>query len=104
MLRIVMLAGIILLLSCPASARVWVLHADGSGDAPTIGAAIDSADGGDIIELTDGVYTGPGNRDLYAGEMWYLVRSQSGNPEACIIDVEGSAGEHHRAFTFSADG
>ena len=77
----------------------------GTGDAPTIQAAIDSAAAsGDIIELADGVYAGPGNRDLSAYEKWFVVRSQSGDPSACIIDLEGDPTEPHRGFTFSGDG
>jgi len=102
------LFGLCVLLLCPprpAAATVWTIHPDGTGDAPTIQAAIDSAaDNGDIIELSDGVYTGSGNRDLTGYEKWFVVRSQSGDPSACIIDVEGNSTEHHWGFTFSGDG
>jgi len=78
------------------------LHPDDTGNAPTIQAAIDSvAPGSDIIELTDGVYTSPGNRDLINYEKLFVVRSQSGDPSACIIDVEGDPTEHHWGFVFS---
>jgi hypothetical protein len=82
-----------------------VLHPDGSGDAPTIQAAIDSANfNGDVIELTDGVYTGPGNRDLYTSGKSFLLRSQSGNPAHCVIDLEGTADQWHWGIVYTDDG
>jgi hypothetical protein len=78
----------------------YVVNPDGSGDYPTIQAAIDAAVDGDTIELTDGTFTGSGNRDInYAGKA-ITVRSQSGNPEASIIDCEGSQSDLHRGFDF----
>jgi hypothetical protein len=41
----------------PALARTWHVHADGSGDAPTIRAAMDSAVSGDDVLLAPGTYT-----------------------------------------------
>ncbi len=88
-----------------AEARVWVLQADGTGDAPTIAAAIDSvADAGDVIELVDGTYTGDGNRDLEDAGKLFVLRSQSGNPTACIIDLQGSAADPHWGIIYSDDG
>ncbi len=88
-----------------AEARVWVLHPDGSGELPTIQAAIDTVDfSGDIIELTDGVYTGIGNRDMYNMGKSFLIRSQSGNPADCIIDLQGSPEEWHWGIAFAEDG
>jgi nitrous oxidase accessory protein NosD len=40
----------------PARARTWYVKADGTGDAPTIQAAIDSATGGDIVLVAPGTY------------------------------------------------
>jgi len=48
----------------PAHAATIVVAPDGSGDRPTIQAAIDVAAPGDVIELQDGVFTGAGNRDM----------------------------------------
>ena len=61
---------------------------DGSGDFPTIQDAIDAALDGDAIELTDGVFTGAGNREIdYRGKS-ITVRSQSGDSSACVIDCQ----------------
>ncbi len=96
------ISGLLLaaLLISSASAEIHLVRPDGSGDAPTIQAAVDQAAWGDVIELADGVYTGDGNRDVsYQGKP-ITVRSQSGHPDACIIDVEGTSVEEHRAFDF----
>ncbi len=78
-------------------AASYVISPDGSGDYPTIQAALDAASNGDIIELTDGTFTGEGNRDLdYAGKA-VTVRSQSGDPATCMLDGEYDYG---RGFDF----
>ena len=70
---------------------------DGSGDYVTIQAAINASVNGDVIELCDAIFSGDGNRDVdYLGKA-ITVRSQSGNPQACIIDCGGNP---HRGFYF----
>ena len=105
--RLIFLACFLLFLLpfSSAEARVWVLHPDGSGDAPTIQAAIDSLNfSDDVIELVDGVYTGLGNRDLYNSGKNFLMRSQSGDPTNCIIDLQGTADEWHWGIAYAEDG
>jgi predicted outer membrane repeat protein len=91
------------LLSCAcvsALAETYVISPDGSGDFPTIQAAIDAAADGDIIALTDGTFTGQGNRDIdYIGKA-ITVQSQGGNPEACVIDCQGTETDPHCGFHF----
>ncbi len=87
-------------LAWPALAATYVVNPDGTGDFPTIQAAVDAAVNGDIIELGNGIFRGDGNRDVsYLGKA-ITIRSQGG-PEACIIDCEGSATNPHRAFSFA---
>lgn len=63
--------------------------ADGSGDYPTIAAAVAALPGGSTILLGDGVFSGDGNCGIYlAKSLW--IRSESGNAGACIIDGGGS--------------
>jgi predicted outer membrane repeat protein len=66
-------------------------------DYATIQAAIDAAVNGDIVEVADGQYSGPGNRDLDFGGRAITVRSASGDPDHCLIVLD-SAG--HRGFHF----
>ena len=77
------------------SPRIHVVAADGSGDFPTIQAAIDGARTGDIVELLDGSYVGEGNSDIALDGKALILRSESGDPRSCVIDCGGGQG-----FTF----
>jgi len=70
----------------------------GTGDVPTLQAAVDAASNGDLIELADGSYSGPGNRDVVVTGKAVLLFSASGNPEQCTIDCENQG----RAFHFES--
>ncbi len=83
-----------------AGATTYLVSPDGTGDFPTIQAAIDAAVAGDIVELTDGTFAGDGNRDLDFLGKAITVRSASGDPQTCILDCGGSATDPHRAFRF----
>ena len=57
-MRLVVLVGSwILFVSTTAHSTTWHITPEGSGDAPTIQSAIDSAAPGDTVELSCGVYT-----------------------------------------------
>ncbi|MBD3236468.1 MAG: hypothetical protein GF330_07180 [Candidatus Eisenbacteria bacterium] len=101
--RILGILAALLLLATPASlATTYVVHADGTGDFPTIQAAIDAAGAGDVIELSDGTFTSAGNRDVdFAGKA-LEVRSQSGTPFACVIDCAAGPADPHRGFVFQS--
>ncbi len=90
---------ILIALAATCSAATITVHADGSGDYPTIQAAIDAAIEGDIIELTPGAYTGPGNRDIDFLGKAITVRSENG-PNNCFIFCFGTEAEPHRGFYF----
>jgi hypothetical protein len=79
-----------------------ILNAEGTGDYPTIQAAVQAAAGGETIKLQDGVYTGDGNRDVSFQGKAVTVRSQSRDPSACVIDAQGTPLGPHRAFLFIA--
>jgi len=97
-----LLALVALLPQGAMAGNTYVVQPDGLGDYPTIQAAIAAATDGDIIELTDGTFTGDGNRDIMVPSRGITIRSQSGDPTNCIIDCEGSARAEHRGFYFEA--
>jgi len=78
------------------------VYSDGSGDFPTISAAIEVAEDGDIIILADGIYYGEGNRDLDFTGVVITIRSESSNPDSCIIDCQGTESEPHRGCIFQS--
>ncbi|MDK1030180.1 MAG: hypothetical protein QGD96_12760 [Anaerolineae bacterium] len=96
-----------LLLAIPCIADIIVVEEDGSGDYPTIQAAIDAASTGDIIEVQPGTYIGSGNRDIDFKGKSITVRSiDPNNPDivaATIIDCGGTESTPHRGFHFYHD-
>lgn len=90
----------------PALATDWWLNPFGTGDFPTIQAALASASvvNGDIIVLAEGLYGGPGNRDISFLGKNVTVRSPSGNnyQDDVIIECGGSPGIPHRGFIFNS--
>lgn len=103
-MRSMLVISLVILLSLlsngSAYASTYVVKPDGTGDFPTIQAAIDAALPGDIIQLTNGTFKGVGNRDIDFKGKNITVCSQSGRPESCIIDPEGIQWVPQRAFDF----
>jgi hypothetical protein len=105
MRAITALVALLAISSVSATAATYFVAPDGSGDYPTIGAAIQACVDGDVIELGNGTFTGPGNRDIAVpSNLGITVRSQGGDPTQCIIDLQGTASEHHYGFSFNAIG
>jgi predicted outer membrane repeat protein len=77
-----------------------LVRPDGSGAYPTIQEAVDAAADGDVIELSDGLFKGPGNRDIDFLGKAITIRSQSGKPALCVIDCQGKPNDPHRGFIF----
>ena len=71
---------------------------DRSGDSPTIQAALNTAAPGDTILLADGIYTGPGNKNIHFPAKSLTLMSRSDDPALCIIDCEGH--KEQEAFGF----
>ncbi len=92
----------LMLVSATASATTYLIRANGSGDFPTIQAAIDGTSNSDIIELAYGTYDGVGNRDINFGGKAVTIRSQSGVPSDVTIDCGGNEYDPHRAFIFNS--
>jgi predicted outer membrane repeat protein len=84
-----------------APAAEHSVRPDGTGDFPTIQAAVDAASAGDEIVLEDGVFSGDGNRDVRFLGKDLVVRSRNG-AAACAIDSQGSLASPHRAFRLDA--
>jgi pectin methylesterase-like acyl-CoA thioesterase len=91
-------AVLVLVVAGTAFGTIYVISPDGLGDYPTIQAAVNAATDGDIIELTDGTFTGDGNRDIAVPSRPITIRSQSGNCTDCVIDCQGNARAEHRDF------
>ena len=68
------------------------------GEYPTIKTAIQAAVHGDVVEIADGTYTGPTNKNLNFDAKMITVRSASGDPARCVIDCEG----YGRGFAFDS--
>lgn len=98
MRQLLLSISLFLFASSTASAETYVVRPDGTGDFPTIQAALDAVSPGDVIELTNGVFTGDGNRDLDFLGKDVTVRSQAGDPATCVLDGGGSPAEPHRVF------
>jgi len=88
-MRTLLQTTLLLALTSPCFATTHTVLPDGTGDFPTIQAAIDAAVDGDIVALADGVFTGPGNRDIDLLGKEITVRSQNGYAN-CVIDCEGT--------------
>jgi predicted outer membrane repeat protein len=85
-----------------ARADTYVVEPDGSGEQPTIQAAVNAAAAGDTILLAAGTFTGDGNRDVDFLGKDLVVISQDHDVETCIIDCQGAPASPHRGFTFQA--
>lgn len=101
----------LLFLSCgfclaalPARSATWVIRPDGAGDFATLADAIAGSGDGDVLELTDGTFTGDGNRDLWIYDAVRTIRSRSGDPSTCILDAEGGPGVTRRIFGMQGTG
>jgi hypothetical protein len=96
--------SIVLLLVGDSWARFWRVRPDGSGDAVTIQAGIDSCGIGDTVVAASGTYRGDGNRDLdFKGKMIAVLSEDRYNPavtDSVVLDCEGSFGNQHHAFNF----
>ena len=56
-IRRLVVIGFLAIMASNASARTWYIKADGTGDAPTIQAGVDSAAVGDTVLVGAGTYS-----------------------------------------------
>lgn len=82
---------IVLGFALPVESRTWNVTVDGSGDAPTIQAAIDSASAGDTVLLGPGTYLWSSQaaspHSMVILKPGLTLKGQSG-PEATVLDAE----------------
>jgi len=98
-MRVLSTPLLVLLVAANVLAATYHLEPDGTGDFPTIQAALDASVDHDIVELADGTYTGAGNRNLVMDFSFVTLRSVSDDPNACIIDCDGSVFAANRGLT-----
>ncbi len=85
---------------------IITLRANGTGDYPTIQAAIDAINPKDYVVtlLQPGIYTGAGNRDIdFLGKAITLRSTDPHDPNivaATVIDCNGDPNNPHRGFYF----
>jgi len=85
-----------------ASATTIYVKPDGTGDVPTIQAAVDLAAAGDTVLLASGTFLGTGNHNVVVPSMPISIRSETGDPGDCILDCEGYLGFGRYALEFQA--
>jgi len=76
--------SLLLVHAVPGQARIWSIQPDGTGDAPTIQAGIDSAIAGDVVEVACGFYY---EHDLLM-KTGVALRSEAGQADCAILDAQ----------------
>jgi len=79
--------------------RIITVDDDGPADFNNIQAAINDANDWDTVLVADGIYTGPGNRDIDFMGKAITLKSENG-PENCAVDCNGTQEYPHRGFYF----
>ncbi len=94
------IVGLGLLYAAVISGEISAAIINVPADQPTIQAAIDVAVNGDQIRLSEGVFSGPGNRDIEFYGKHLLVSGKGAG--LSVIDCGGSEGDPHGGFVFRA--
>jgi hypothetical protein len=92
-----------MLLSSLVLGSTWYVKPDGTGDVPTIQAGIDSAASGDTVLLAGGTFHGTGNHNILVSGGPILIKSETGDPQDCIIDCDGYLGPGRYGFRFQSE-
>ncbi len=98
----VLVVALSLLAMGPVSAAHYHLNADGTGDYPTIQAAITAASSGDTIACDNGTYSGTGNDAIDFNGKNLILKSESNQPRNCIIDCSFDRGFYFHSGETSA--
>ena len=97
-----LLVALCLVLPRTVSAAHYYLRANGTGDYPTIQAAINAASSGDTIICADGTYSGTGNDAIDFGGKNLKLKSESNHPKDCIISCSWDRGFYFHSGETSA--
>lgn len=84
-MRPLLALAIALAFALPAAATSYSVNPEGSGDYPTIQAAIDVCADGDTVLCAPGTYAGTGNGHLDFGGVDLVLRSSDGS-QATVLD------------------
>ena len=103
-MRKLIVSAMMILAASSAGASTYVVHADGSGDFPTIQAAIDGSTSGDTILLGAGTFTGFGNSDLDINRPRLMIGVapagssviDAGGGRLAVLGEDPDASEHWR--------
>ena len=83
-------------------AETYVVNPDGTGDFPNIREAVAASVDDDEIVLGSGIFIGVDNTNIPIVNQRITIRSQSDDPNQCIIDCDVPRGLDTRAFTNSS--
>jgi len=101
-MRCILTAILAMAVATVCQARTIYVDASGTGDYPTIQAAINDSNTGDAIILRPGTYTGSGNRDIDSLSKAITIQSIEPNDynivNATSIDCNGDVNNLHRGF------
>jgi hypothetical protein len=85
MKSVILAVAVIVLTTSTGSARIWYIRPDGTGDAPTIGAGVDSAGVSDTVVVACGTYYESG---ISLNKYDLTLMSETGMSDCVTIDAQ----------------
>ena len=100
-MRYILTAIVAMTAATVCQARTLYVDANGTGDYPTIQAAVNDSNTGDVIILLPGTYTGLGNRDIDSNGKSITVQSTDPCDPAIVAATVINCQETGRGFKFA---